>query len=100
MISDQREIQRKLRVLKHADRIGAFSKTCRYFGVGRASFTRWRHAYEEREARPVPRAPVKKEGANAWQSPPFRLNSRFCLEDVSNPLGGSDIDEELVDGLP
>ncbi len=42
MISDQREIQRKLRVLKHADRIGAFSKTCRYFDNARGRFYRWR----------------------------------------------------------
>jgi transposase InsO family protein len=47
MNSDQREIQRKLRVLEHADRIGDVSKTCRYFGIGRASFYRWRKAYSE-----------------------------------------------------
>ena len=35
---DQREIQRKLRVLEHAERSGQVSKTCRYFGIGRASF--------------------------------------------------------------
>ena len=33
----QREIQRKLRVLQHAERTGQVSKTCRYFGIGRAS---------------------------------------------------------------
>ena len=44
MIEDQREIRRKLRVLEHADRHGNVSKTCRYFGVGRASFYRWRDA--------------------------------------------------------
>ncbi len=38
MTNDQREIQRKLRVLEHAKRIGSVSKTCRYFGIGRASF--------------------------------------------------------------
>jgi transposase InsO family protein len=45
MNNDQREIQRKLRVLEHADRIGSIAKTCRYFGIGRASFYRWRDAY-------------------------------------------------------
>jgi len=33
-----REIQRKLRALRHAEQIGDVSKTCRYFGIGRASF--------------------------------------------------------------
>ena len=46
--NDQREIRCKLRILEHAEQIGDVSKTCRYFGVGRASFYRWRHAYEER----------------------------------------------------
>jgi len=45
MNSDQREIQRKLRVLEHADRNCDMSKTCRYFGIGRASLYRWRKAY-------------------------------------------------------
>ena len=47
MNRDQREIQRKLRVLEHADKIGDVSKTCRYFGIGRATFYRWRKAYSE-----------------------------------------------------
>jgi len=45
MTENQREIRRKLRVLEHADLTGNVSKTCRYFGVGRASFYRWRGAY-------------------------------------------------------
>ena len=45
MTDDQREIRRKLRVLEHAELTGDVSRTCRYFGVGRASFYRWRQAY-------------------------------------------------------
>ena len=45
---DQREIQRKLRIPWYADKIGHVAKTCRYFGIGRASFYRWRRAYAER----------------------------------------------------
>jgi transposase len=45
MKEDQREIRRKLRVLEHAERSGDVSKTCRYFGIGRASFCRWRDRY-------------------------------------------------------
>jgi transposase InsO family protein len=48
MTNDQREIQRKLRVLRHAETIGSVSKSCRYFGIGRASFYRWQKAYRER----------------------------------------------------
>ena len=45
MNKDQREIQRKLRILKHAEDIGSVVKTCRYFGIGRSSFYRWREVY-------------------------------------------------------
>ncbi len=47
MNKDQREIQRKLRILQHAEATGHVAKTCRYFGVGRSSFYRWRQAYAE-----------------------------------------------------
>ncbi len=47
MNKDQREKQRKLRILKHADETGHVAKTCRYFGVGRTSFYRWREAYKK-----------------------------------------------------
>jgi len=48
MTKDQREIQRKLRILRHAKETGHIANTCRYFGVGRSSFYRWRKAYSER----------------------------------------------------
>lgn len=48
MTSDQRDIRRKLRVLKHAEANGSVVKTCRYFGIGRASFYRWKTAYESK----------------------------------------------------
>ena len=48
MNKDQREIQRKLRILRYAEEIGHVSKACRYFGIGRSSFYRWRQAYAER----------------------------------------------------
>jgi hypothetical protein len=44
MTNHPREIRRKLRILEHAEASGDVSKTCRYFGVGRASFYRWRLA--------------------------------------------------------
>jgi hypothetical protein len=48
MKDDQREIRRKLRILEHARVGGDVSRTCRYFGIGRASFYWWRHAYQTR----------------------------------------------------
>ncbi len=44
MANNQQKIRRKLRILDHAAASGDVSKTCRYFGIGRASFYRWRHA--------------------------------------------------------
>jgi transposase InsO family protein len=46
MNKSERDVQRKLRVLKHAEQIGDVAKTCRYFGIGRAGFYRWRTAYQ------------------------------------------------------
>jgi transposase InsO family protein len=45
MTKTKRDIQRKLRILQHAEGSGDVSKTCRYFGICRASFYRWKSAY-------------------------------------------------------
>lgn len=37
---NQREIKRRLRVLKHAEKIGNVHMTCRYFGLARSTFYR------------------------------------------------------------
>ena len=42
----ERDIQRKLRILRHAEQTGDISRTCRYFGIGRASFYRWKAALQ------------------------------------------------------
>ena len=60
MTHDEKEIKRKLRILKHADYSGNIAKTCRYFGVARSVFYLWRNAYREfgeaglKRKRPVP----------------------------------------------
>jgi transposase len=65
MNKDQREIQRKLRILRHAKEFAHVAKTCRYFGVGRASFYRWRDAYRKHgENGLVNRPPIPKWHAN------------------------------------
>ena len=38
MTKEDRDIQRKLKVLRHAEKTGHVARTCRYFGVGRSSF--------------------------------------------------------------
>ena len=47
MNKDQREIQCKLRILQHAEEIGSVVKTCRYFGISRSGFYRWKDAYAQ-----------------------------------------------------
>jgi transposase len=61
MTKDQREIQRKLRILRHAEETGHVAKTCRYFGISRSSFYRWRQAYADRvEAGLINAPPIPK----------------------------------------
>ncbi len=47
MTQAERDIKRKLRVLKYAKEVGNISKACRYFGVSREGFYKWKRAYEE-----------------------------------------------------
>jgi len=65
MTKDQREIQRKFRILRHAEETGHVAKTCRYFGISRSSFYRWRQAYADRfEAGLINAPPIPKWHAN------------------------------------
>ena len=45
-----KEAERRRRVLDHAKQTGNVAKTFRYFGIGRASFYRWRQEYLNQEA--------------------------------------------------
>ena len=38
MTKEDRDIHRKLKALRHAEKTGHVARTCRYFGVGRSSF--------------------------------------------------------------
>lgn len=42
----QQDIARKLKVLNYAQELGNISKTCRYFGICRETFYKWKRAYE------------------------------------------------------
>ena len=56
-----KEGERRRRVLDHAKQTGNVAKTCRYFGIGRASFYRWRQEYLKRgEPGLVPKRPGPK----------------------------------------
>jgi len=48
MTQAQRDIRRKLRVLRHAEHTGNVSKTCRYFGISRDAFYPWKRAYADK----------------------------------------------------
>jgi transposase len=57
----QQEIRRKQQALDYAKRIGNVRKACRHFGIGRASFYRWRRAFErDGEAGLVAKRPVAR----------------------------------------
>ncbi|WP_170428428.1 IS481 family transposase [Ruegeria arenilitoris] len=66
MTNEERDIQRKLRVLQHAEKIGNAPKACRYFGVGKSSFYRWRDAYQKygeaglKNAKSIPKNPANQ----------------------------------------
>ncbi len=69
MNKDQREIKRKLRILQHADKTGHVAKTCRFFGVGRSTFYRWRELYARHgEAGLINRPSIPKQHYN--RTPP------------------------------
>ena len=46
MTQDQREINRKLRVLEYAKEIVTVSKACRFYGLSRQGFYKWKRAYD------------------------------------------------------
>jgi transposase InsO family protein len=62
-IQQQRDISRKLRILNHANESGNISATCRYFGISREIFYRWKRALAEKgepgliNSKPCPQNP-------------------------------------------
>lgn len=73
MTQADRDIQRKLKILKHAEVTGHVGLTCRYFGLGRASFYRWKAALEKQGEGGSGLLPVPWTGTQA--NPAFRSNS-------------------------
>jgi transposase InsO family protein len=65
MSPEQREINRRQRVLEHAESSGNVCFTCRYFGIGRATFYRWKRRYDEEGLEGLQRKrPVGKKWPN------------------------------------
>jgi transposase-like protein len=60
------DIRRKLRILNHARESGNVSQTCRYFGISREIFYRWKRAYEKDgetaliNSKPCPQNPKRR----------------------------------------
>lgn len=65
----ERDIQRKLRIFQYAEEIGHVAKACRYFGIARASFYRWKALYrKDGEAGLINKKPIHKNPIN--RTPP------------------------------
>ena len=65
MSPDQREINRRQRILEHAESSGNVCLTCRYFGIGRATFYRWKRQYDEEGLDGLaPKKPIGKKWPN------------------------------------
>ena len=71
MKQNERDIQRKLRILRYAEEVGSAVKACRYFGIGRACFHRWKVLYRnDGEAGLVNKKPTPK-------NPKYRTPSKI-----------------------
>lgn len=69
MTQAETDIQRKLRILRHSKETGHVDWTCRYFGIARASFYRWKAALERHgELALVRKKPIPKNTKN--ETPP------------------------------
>lgn len=67
--NEERDIQLKLKVPRHAGKIGDVGKKCRSFGIGTSTFCSWKAAYEQRsEAGLIIQRPISKNAAD--QTPP------------------------------
>ena len=115
MTNEERELQRKLRVLRHAEQSGHVSKTCRCLGICRASFYRWRAAYlRDREAGSVNRkailktvpnrtSPDRGEGPSSTSELPSGANqqteAQYTIHPTCAPEDVPDVRDLLFDTL-
>jgi len=45
---EEHDIRRKLKVFRYAKEIGNVAMACRYYGISRDTFYRWKRAYKSR----------------------------------------------------
>jgi len=70
MTNAQRDIKRKLRVFAYAEEVGNVSKACRYFGISRETFYKWKRSYAARgddgliNSKPCPENPKLRTPAH------------------------------------
>ena len=91
---DERDIQRKLKVLHHAEKSGHMAKTCRYFGVGRSSFYRWKAAYAQHGEAGLNAQPIPKHPAN--QTPPEIVEGPLPAQQIPPRFNQSVVHSRLV----
>ena len=82
MNQKERDIQRKLRILRYAEEVGSAVKACRYFGIGRASFYRWKVLYKNDGEADVCFIPVLRI-ATMNQKSSFIQVSQFVPRDLN-----------------
>lgn len=81
---EQSDIRRKLRVLEHGKENGNISKTCRYFGVSREPYYKWKRDYQEKgesaliNSKPCPQHP-KLRIPLAIEEKILYLGKNYCL---------------------
>jgi len=57
------DVRKKLKILKYGKEIGNVSKACRYFGISRETYYKWKRDYEARgesalvNSKPCPQNP-------------------------------------------
>jgi transposase-like protein len=89
----QQDITRELKVLNHARETGNVSKTCRYFGICRETFSSWRRAYETHgenaliDSRPCPENHKLMMAAFNEQKPLIQLNDMSSVSKMDEQLG-------------
>lgn len=67
-IGKNRAIQKKLKILNHANEIGNVSKTCRYFGISRETFYQWKRAFATQgEQGLINQKPGFRPGSCPWK---------------------------------
>ena len=70
MTSALRDINRKLRIFKHAEKSGNVSKTCRYFGISRAAYYEWKKAFRTKGVQGlINQKPCPKNPKLRWSCP-------------------------------